>query len=111
MTLTTNLDAARRALTERAETHGDPFVVHERIAQLWSAYLQVWVEPAQVAGMLLLMKLARSEQNPAYQDNFVDIMGYAAIMGELSQKRPARATLDAADGSPDTAVPKTPHWR
>ena len=111
MTLTTNLDVARRVLTERAETFGDPFVVHERIAQLWSAYLQMWVEPAQVAGMMVLLKMARSEQNPNHQDNFVDIMGYAAIMGEMSQKRPPDAALDAADGRPDSKVPKTPQWR
>ena len=110
MTLTTNLDAARRALTERAETHGDPFVVHERIAQLWSAYLQMWVEPAQVAGMMVLLKMARSEQNPNHQDNFVDIIGYAAIMCEMSQKRPPAGALDAADGRPDSKVPKTPQW-
>ena len=83
MSLTQPLEEAIHILGDRAEQHGDHVDLHKRIAALWSAYLGIWVEPHQVAAMLALMKLARSESNRSNQDNIVDFCGYGAIMGDL----------------------------
>lgn len=79
------LDAAHAAVTvDRAATHGRPEDTFGVLAGLWSAYLGVPVTPADTALMLVLLKVARAGGNPAHQDNFVDIAGYAACAGELA---------------------------
>ncbi len=77
------LEIAIEVLAARGRDHGDFVELHERISQLWSAYLQTVVEPHQVAALMALLKIARSEFNAANEDNFVDLAGYGAIYAEL----------------------------
>jgi len=93
MSLTRPLEEAIKVLGDRAVEHGDHVELHQRIADLWSAYLITWIKPHQVAAMLALMKLARSESNPSNQDNIVDFCGYGAIMGDLLKIGSHRASL------------------
>tara|TARA_Y100000310_G_C20602092_1_gene773575 strand:+ start:946 stop:1230 length:285 start_codon:yes stop_codon:yes gene_type:complete len=86
VSLTRQLEAAVAVLEQRAADHGDFVVVHERIARLWSAYLERDVRADQVAAMMALLKLARSEVSPENDDHVVDLAGYVAIYGSL-QKR------------------------
>ena len=79
------LARAIEILGDRAEQHGDHVKLHRRIAQLWSAYLRIPVAPYQVAALMALLKIARSEFNAANPDNYVDLAGYAAIYAELLQ--------------------------
>ena len=58
--LTQRLEKAIEVLGDRGIEHGDHVELHQRIADLWSAYLVTWIKPHQVAAMLALMKLARS---------------------------------------------------
>jgi len=77
------LKLAIEILRDRGVQHGDYVELHRRIAQLWSAYLQTRVAPHQVAALMALLKIARSEFNAANDDNYVDLAGYAAIYAEL----------------------------
>mgnify|MGYP003131584869 CR=1 FL=1 len=81
--ITQPLEEAIRILRERAEAHGDHVELHKRIAKLWSVYLGIWVEPHQVAVLLALMKLARSEFDPSNKDNWHDFLGYGGIWADL----------------------------
>lgn len=68
---------------ERQGTYGnaeDSFAV---IANLWSAYLKRKVTSADVANMMILMKVARNASGVYKDDNWVDICGYAALGSEI----------------------------
>lgn len=77
------LEAAMQATTERATTHGKPENVFDRIAGLWSAYLDKELTATDVALMMTLFKVARAQSNPQNEDNWVDMAGYAACGAEL----------------------------
>lgn len=79
------IDTARGHITiDRTAQHGRPENSFQRIAELWSTYLDVKIEPHEVAAMMVLLKIARFAKNPTHLDNSVDAVGYAAIMGELA---------------------------
>lgn len=75
---------------DRAATYGNATTSHQRIADLWTAYLEgVRTErghsdlnAADVAAMMVLMKVSRSVSS-AHADNWVDICGYAALACEM----------------------------
>ncbi len=81
-------EAATIVAGDRNATHGDTERSFQVIAALWNAYLAGRkdagdITPADVASMMVLLKLARSIQGQAVRDHFVDAAGYAAIAGEL----------------------------
>lgn len=79
------LQAAREAvMVDRAATHGGAEDTFGRIAGMWSAYLGMDVSPADVAALLVTLKVARARSNPGHEDNWVDMAGYAACGGELA---------------------------
>ncbi len=79
------LAAATEAVTkDRAATHGDAESSFSVIAAVWSARLGVTVTPAQVALMMIDLKVTRAWGNPGHGDNWVDIAGYAACGGEIA---------------------------
>lgn len=79
------LNAAREAVTrDRAATHGDAEASFAETAAVWSVRLGVTITPAQVALMLVDLKVTRAWGNPGHQDNWVDIAGYAACGGEIA---------------------------
>ena len=53
------------------------------IAGLWSAYLGQDISSADVANMMILMKVARNSSGVYKADNWIDICGYAALGGEI----------------------------
>jgi len=75
---------------DRAEAHGDKARTHANIARFWNVYLNCRrepdapISPADVAHMMSLLKLVRSQAGRANPDDHVDFVGYAAIGGELS---------------------------
>jgi len=77
----------------RAKTHGDKIANHENIARLWSAYiqnktkLQINLSPEDVAQLMTLLKIARSQAGVHNPDDYVDGVGYQAIAGEIANKR------------------------
>jgi hypothetical protein len=79
------LEAARDAvLRDRAATHGSVEASFGQLASVWSVRLGVTVTPAQVALMLVDLKVTRAWGNPGHGDNWVDIAGYAACGGEIA---------------------------
>lgn len=68
---------------DRATAHGDKAECFERIADFWSVYLGMTVTGDQVATMMCLLKIARSQHGAVNLDDYVDLAGYAAIAGEL----------------------------
>ena len=73
------LDAAGKAvLTDRAREYGDPEDCFGLIAALWSRYTGCDISTADVAAMMILLKLARVEGNPRHADSGVDRAGCAA---------------------------------
>lgn len=96
--LASPLREAISVLGERGTTHGDYVALHTRIAHLWAAYLQIELRAEQVAGMMMLLKLARSEIAPSHDDHVVDAAGYLAIYGALQKND--RATSRVSDDGP-----------
>lgn len=87
------LHTARELINgDRAKDYGDAYLNHMRIADFWNSYLdhEIKLTPTDVATMMMLLKIARLI-NEYKEDSFVDICGYAALAGEMSNadiKRP-----------------------
>jgi len=78
---------------QRAQDYGDKTLNHQRIANLWNAWLtesrlqdgvEGYITTYDVAMMMLLVKVARLMHSPGHQDSHVDIAGYAAILEEIA---------------------------
>lgn len=67
----------------REQDYGSPEQNFQRIARMWSVYLEAQIRPVDVAAMLALLKIARVASGHAKADNWIDLAGYAACGGEL----------------------------
>ena len=75
------LQGAAEAVQNRHGRHGDYRVCHRRIADLWSAYLGKPVTSTDVARMMILLKVARSQVgDESDPDHATDIAGYADLL-------------------------------
>lgn len=80
------LDTAKGYVTkDRQATHGEPEDSFGMIARLWSAYLGQEIKSHDVCSMMALLKVARAKSNPANDDNWVDMAGYAACGAEVAK--------------------------
>lgn len=61
----------------KSETHGEPERNFENIAEKWSDYLGVNIDPVDVAEMMIRLKLARSETGNFNEDDYRDLISYA----------------------------------
>ena len=85
------LEAAAGALKDRHGRHGDFRHTHQRIADLWAAYLGVDVTATDVVRMMILLKVGRSKEgDETYQDHATDIAGYADLLDKLTKKDPPK---------------------
>ena len=71
---------------ERDSVYGPPLENHKRIAIIWGVILGTEISPAEVALCMLGVKVARLVQTPEHEDSYIDLVGYAAIAGELAGK-------------------------
>lgn len=79
------LDKAKEIVTgARQATYGTPEDSFTTIAGLWGSYLGKDLSTKDVAMLMVLLKVARSKGDAGYSDNYVDIAGYAACAGELT---------------------------
>ena len=79
------LDEAKRLThSDRQDTYGDPLTNHQRIADLWSVYLETEISPSQVALCLCLVKIARLIETPDHLDSIIDLAAYTPIYGEIN---------------------------
>ena len=68
----------------RNNMYGKPEDSFTHIAALWGDYLDRDISPRDVAMMMVLLKIARSQHDENYTDNYVDICGYAALAGGMT---------------------------
>ena len=84
---------------EREGQYGAPEDSFNNIARLWSVYLHCNLGPSDVANLMVLMKVARNMNGVYKADNWVDMVGYSALGGELQnleeQKTKYKEYLDA----------------
>ena len=74
----------------RSKQNGDIETNHNNIARLWTAYLTnkgivSKLTPLDVAIMMSLLKIARSQGGKYNVDDFIDLVGYGSIAGELAE--------------------------
>ena len=79
------LKHAADVLTDRSKTYGDPRQSMAAIAARWSLTLGQPVTPAQVVLCMIDLKLARLRRDPGHQDSMVDVIGYAALLNEVTR--------------------------
>jgi len=78
---------------DREEKHGDKVENHENIARLWTSYLankfklNLTILPEDVANLMSLLKIARTQAGKFNLDDYIDACGYMAISGEIANKR------------------------
>lgn len=78
---------------DRHKKHGDKIDNHANIARLWEAYLRnkfklmVNILPEDVANLMALLKIARTQAGEHNIDDYVDACGYVSISGEIAEKR------------------------
>lgn len=79
------LKHAAGVLAERSKTYGDPGRAMAAIAARWSITLGHTVTPAQVVLCMIDLKLARLGHDPKYRDGPIDVIGYAALLHEVTK--------------------------
>ncbi len=79
-------EADRLTHGDRNKNYGTPLVNHQRIAQLWSVWLETEITPAQAAMCLALVKVARLIETPDHLDSFIDGAAYFSIAGEIAYR-------------------------
>ena len=73
---------------ERREDYGDAVLSFKQISDLWSAYLQRIITPADVAAMMALLKLVRLKYSGfTHHDSFVDMLGYVGLAHKVSGEK------------------------
>ena len=77
------LDKAEKMINcPRAKDYGDAHENHQRIAMLWSVWLNKEVTVEQVYQCMIAVKLSRLIETPDHEDSWLDICGYGALGGE-----------------------------
>ena len=71
----------------RAKEYGPAKLNHQRIADIWSILLakklSADITPEEVVACMVGLKLARLAEDTSKDDSWVDIIGYAALGGEI----------------------------
>jgi hypothetical protein len=84
MTSAQMLAHAAGVIAERHAAYGEAAASMDAIARRWSITLGHSVTPAQVVLCMLDLKLARLAHDPAHQDSIADVIGYAAMLPEVT---------------------------
>lgn len=70
---------------DRKETYGDAAADFTRTGKMWAAVLGLdEVTAEQVALCMALVKIGRLCHTPNHEDSWVDIVGYAALGGQIA---------------------------
>jgi len=72
---------------ERQDSYGPVKQNLQRIADLWTAYLdrETVITAEDAAWMMVLLKMARSDASAYHEDNYIDAAAYAGIAGECRE--------------------------
>lgn len=79
-------EAERIVYGDREQTYGTPAKTLNQIARLWSAYLDTEITAHEVCDMMILLKIARLQNNPEHRDSLVDVAGYAALKERIQER-------------------------
>jgi hypothetical protein len=79
------LQHAATVIGERGAAYGDATECMSAIAERWSITLGTVVTPAQVVLCMLDVKLARLSHDPTHLDSIADVIGYAALLPEVTR--------------------------
>ena len=85
MTSEEMLQHAADIIAERGVAYGDVATSMSTIAERWSITLGHAVTPAQVVLCMIDLKLTRLAHDPTHQDSIADVIGYAALMPEVTR--------------------------
>lgn len=84
---------------DRAQMHGDKDENHGKIARLWNAYLAIRqarpkdpLSALDVAHMMVLLKVARTQHGSFNEDDWRDMAGYAGVAAEIAARLQEKAT-------------------
>lgn len=75
---------------DRDRSHGEKQKNHQNVATLWSAYLSIRRDPdapisaLDVAHLMVLLKMARTQLGAFNADDWIDMVGYSACAGEIA---------------------------
>jgi hypothetical protein len=85
------LTAAELVGGDRAKSHGDKLLNHEKIASVWNGILMaagkgpmVPLNAHDVANMMEGLKIARRYCGAFNADDYIDGAGYSAVAGEIA---------------------------
>lgn len=83
MTRENILNEAMQIVTQdRNLDYGSPEDNFKIIAEFWRIYTGTTFTPADVAVMMMMVKISRLQKSPGKRDHWVDIAGYAACGGQ-----------------------------
>jgi hypothetical protein len=85
MTSEQMLQQAAAIITERAAAYGEIAESMSAVAGRWSITLGYPVTPTQVVLCMIDLKLTRLVHDPAHHDSIADVIGYAALLPEVTQ--------------------------
>jgi hypothetical protein len=90
------LQAAKLVGGDREAAHGDKYLNHWNIAQLWNGVLRVklgmaapQLDPHDVANMMECLKVARRYAGDYNPEDYIDGAGYAAVSGDIRSRMEA----------------------
>lgn len=83
MDVTQFMEEVMDTVGDRANDYGDAKQSFSRIAEMWSAYKGVYFTHADVAAMMIMLKVSRLSNDPSKKDSWIDIAGYAALGGSM----------------------------
>jgi len=78
------LEHTAGVLDDRRTAYGPPMEAMAAIAARWSLTLDRPITPAEVVLCMIDLKLARVNHDPTYRDGVTDVIGYAALLPEVS---------------------------
>ena len=79
------LEHAAEVLDGRAAVYGPVAASMQSVAARWSLTLRRTVTPAEVVLCMIDLKLARLQHDPTHRDSITDVIGYAALLPEVSE--------------------------
>ena len=79
------LEHAAGIIVERRATYGDPATSMAMVAARWSVTLGRPVTPTEVMLCMIDLKLARLAHDPTHRDSLLDVIGYSALLPEVTR--------------------------
>jgi hypothetical protein len=93
-------EKAGAIVADRQERYGHPYDVYKIATHLWSVYIAgrkkqvVDFDPADIANMMILLKMARETTSPGDEQTIEDFAGYADVLEMIYQREADRAGKD-----------------